>query len=105
MSNQNESNNTRTTLKLDLPSALHVAATADRTDLRAFGALAASAILFHNIDWTEFRKDPAYTEYAQLYQKLLNDIGNSLESGIGHSDFDDDDLDDDDGDDAKGGAA
>jgi len=98
MSNQNESTNT--TLKLDLPTALHVAATFDSTALRAFGALAAATILFRNIDWSEFRKRPEYKEYAELYQKLLEDLGNSIESGIGHSDFDDDD-----GDDAKGGAA
>lgn len=105
MSNQSESTSTCTTLEIDLPTLLHVAATFESTALRAFGALAAAAILLHNIDWAEFRKDPAYQEYAELYQKLLNDIGISIESGIGHSDFDDDDLDDDDGDDTKGGAA
>lgn len=101
MSNQKESTNTSTTVKVDLPGALHVAATADSTDLRAFGAMAAAALLFRNIDWTEFRKDPQFQKYVELFQQLHDDIGNSLKSGFGHSDVGAVDGDDS----AKGGAA
>lgn len=100
MSNQNASTSTRAILELNLPTSLHVAATFESTALRALGALAAATILFRNIDWSEFRKDPVYQEHSEIYQQLLNDIGNSIESGVCDSDFDDDD-----GDDAKGGAA
>lgn len=66
-----------TTLKLDLPNALQIAATGDLPHIRAVGALAAAAILIRDIDWAAMSAEKR-DEYFELLMGINGNIHDAL---------------------------
>ena len=76
MSDKTEASGT-TTLKLDLPNALQIAATGELAHIRAVGALAAAAILIGNIDWAAMSAEKQ-DEYFELLMGINGNIHDAL---------------------------
>ena len=93
------SDQTKTSINLDLPKALEIASNELASPhIRTIGALTAAALLIRDVDWSHMAATKR-VELGAIFIGLLDSIGDAMEAEFGVSDFDGDD-----GDATEGGA-